>query len=342
MMHQHEPKHSGRSALVRAIDEQRTMLAARIGAQCGTSAMLARSLLTALGSALVSMEAQPLIGWARMAAGMYPARVVRSTIEVAFKNALAISEGLPGEGLDLGSLLVFLEIVSREIDLALQFGADLLPDAVTEGNSESIDGILAMLKARDEATCTHSRITGVWCRRIADALKLDPVSADRTVVGGVLHDIGKVATPDAVLLKAGPLDEREWEIMRAHSLAGADLLLEIPSLARYVPVVRAHHERIDGRGYPYGLVGDEIPFEARIVAVADAFHAMTSDRPYRQAYTFGEAIEILRAGRGRQWDAPVVDVMIGVAVELRNKASDADLDTNLGIPLLDIDRSMAM
>jgi HD-GYP domain-containing protein (c-di-GMP phosphodiesterase class II) len=342
MMHQHDPSHPRRNALVRAIDEQRTVLAARIAAQCGTSAMLARSLLTALGSALISMEAQPLVGWARMASGVYPSRIVRSTIEVAFNNALTISEGLAAEGIDLGSLLVFLEIVSGEVDLSLHLGGDGLPDAVSEAQSEPIEGVLAMLKARDEITCTHSRITGVWCRRIADALQLDPVAADLTVVGGLLHDLGKVATPDAILLKPGPLNEDEWEIMRAHSLAGADLLLDIPSLARYAPVVRAHHERIDGRGYPYGLAGDEIPFEARIVAVADAFHAMTSDRPYRQALSSGEAIEILRTGRGKQWDAPVVDVMIAVAVELRNEASDADLDTSLGGPLFTIDRRLAM
>jgi HD-GYP domain-containing protein (c-di-GMP phosphodiesterase class II) len=202
--------------------------------------------------------------------------------------------------------------------------------------------MLVLLRARDEATCTHSRVTGVWCRRIVDALGLDSVIAERTVIGGILHDIGKIATPDAVLFKPGPLDDEEWAIMREHALHGADVLAEIPALAGYAPIVRAHHERTDGRGYPYGLGGDEIPLEARIVAVADAFHAMTSSRPYRAALSVGEAVEVLRSGRGQQWDASLVDVMTAIALELRAQASDADLDTGLGGPLLGIDRSLAM
>jgi HD-GYP domain-containing protein (c-di-GMP phosphodiesterase class II) len=341
---QRNGKDTGRAALVRAIDWKRDVLAERIAAQCGTSSMLVRSMLTALGETLQSLDVAPMVSWSRMAAGIYPPRVVRAASEIACKQTLAITERLCGEGydLDLASLIVFFEIVLRDIEASLRLRPEEPAGTLADRHSDTIETMLVMLRARDEATCTHSRVTGVWCRRIVDALGLDPITADRTVIGGVLHDIGKIATPDAVLFKPGPLDEPEWAIMREHALHGADVLMEIPTLAPYAPIVRAHHERIDGRGYPYGLAGDEIPLEARIVAVADAFHAMTSCRPYRDALTVGETVEVLRAGRGKQWESSIVDVMTAIALELRALLSDADLDTSLGGPLLGINQSLAM
>ena len=175
-----------------------------------------------------------------------------------------------------------------------------------------IEGVLAMLKARDEATCAHSQATGAWCRRLSEAMGLSANTTDVIVKAGVLHDIGKIATPDAILFKEGPLSDVEWAVMQKHAEFGADILAELPALARFAPIVRAHHERWDGRGYPAGLKGERIPFEARVVAVADAFHAMISNRPYRPAIAQREAMEILREGRGTQWDAEVVDAMIAM------------------------------
>jgi putative nucleotidyltransferase with HDIG domain len=128
----------------------------------------------------------------------------------------------------------------------------------------------------------------------------------------LLHDIGKISTPEYVLLKPAPLATDEWDIMRDHAAAGARILTQIPSLQRCAIVVRAHHERYDGGGYPDGLYGSSIPFEARVVAVADAFHAMISERPYRQPVTPRQALQILQDGRGSQWDADVVDAMLGM------------------------------
>ncbi len=181
-----------------------------------------------------------------------------------------------------------------------------------------IDTVLTMLKARDEATCAHSHATGAWCRRLAQAMGLSAGTTDIVVKAGVLHDIGKIGTPDAILFKAGPLDAGEWAIMQKHAEFGADILAELPALAAYAPIVRAHHERWDGKGYPNRLAGEEIPFEARVVAVADAFHAMISNRPYRPAIAQREAMEILRAGRGTQWDPEVVDAMLTVLEAPRN------------------------
>ena len=182
-----------------------------------------------------------------------------------------------------------------------------------------------MLRARDDATCNHSRATGEWGRRIATRMGLDRDTVERIVRAGILHDIGKIRVPDAILFKPTALEAHEWEIMKRHAEAGADILSQIPALAQYAPIVGTHHEWFDGRGYPYGLRGDEISLESRVVVVADSFHAMTSDRPYRRALTYGEAIAALTDGRGRQWDKAIADVMIALAAEDRNSSADANL-----------------
>jgi len=120
-----------------------------------------------------------------------------------------------------------------------------------------------------------------------------------------LHDVGKVAIPDAILDKPGPLDETEWEFMRTHTLIGERILAEAPSLAEAAKIVRSSHERHDGGGYPDGLAGEEIPLAARIVAVCDSFDAMTSDRPYRTAMSTEGALSELHNCSGTQFD-PVV------------------------------------
>jgi putative nucleotidyltransferase with HDIG domain len=173
-----------------------------------------------------------------------------------------------------------------------------------------IESILRVLRARDEATYAHSRAAGTWAKRICAFLELDVATTTLIVNAALLHDIGKIGTPDAVLTKDGPLTDDEWRIMAEHPATGAQMVAEIPLLARYAPIVRAHHERLDGRGYPDGVSADAIPLEVRVVSVADAFAAMTDDRPYRRALSDREALRILREGCGTQWDARCVDALI--------------------------------
>jgi putative two-component system response regulator len=142
-------------------------------------------------------------------------------------------------------------------------------------------------------------------------------------LSGTLHDVGKLATPRAILLKPGPLDAGEWEVMREHSVAGANILEDVPSLRTCVPIVRSHHEQVDGGGYPDGLQGDSIPLAARIVAVADAFHAMISKRSYRPAMPAAQAVAILQQGSGSRWDRRVVDAMIAVVRPARLRTAAA-------------------
>ena len=141
-------------------------------------------------------------------------------------------------------------------------------------------------------------------------MSLEPSRCELIRRAAVLHDLGKVEVPHEVLRKPGPLSEDEWELMRRHPQTGAEMLKDA-GLHEEHEIVIAHHERPDGRGYPHGLSGDEIPLEARILSVADAYEAMTSDRPYRKALADIEAREELLAGSGSQFDPIVVRRFLG-------------------------------
>jgi len=185
--------------------------------------------------------------------------------------------------------------------------------------------LLERLNAHDPATHDHCRSVGAWSGLLAKALRLEPGDVKVAVLAGTLHDIGKAATPLEILLKSGPLTEREWERMRAHAGDGAAMLTEIPALRFVAPIVRWHHELVDGRGYPDGLAGERIPLLSRIVAVSDAFHAMITTRPYREASTVVEALGELRSGRGTQFDAAVVDAMLELVAAKTQRATSAPL-----------------
>jgi HD-GYP domain-containing protein (c-di-GMP phosphodiesterase class II) len=124
----------------------------------------------------------------------------------------------------------------------------------------------------------------------------------------MVHDIGKIGIPDAILRKTGPLSREETEVMKRHPLIGEQIVSGLRTAGSLRAIIRHHHERIDGRGYPDGLAGNQIPLLARIVAVCDAFDAMVSERPYRYGYRPEHALEELRAGAGTQWDSEIVAV----------------------------------
>jgi putative nucleotidyltransferase with HDIG domain len=313
----------GRAALAAHLIRSRTHVAdaalkrlpARSSGQ--VSALIARSLVSALGQSLDAASPDAVVAWARMTQGAYAVPVLHDLVEAVTEIAAADAESLH---VDFSAILVFLEIVKSHVTEAFPVSLATRHEEQCRSTGGVIDAVLAMLKARDEATCAHSQATGAWCRRLCEAMNLSATMTDFIVKAAVLHDIGKIATPDEVLFKPGPLDADEWKIMQRHAQFGADILAELPALAQFAPIVRSHHERYDGKGYPQGLKGEQIPFEARVVAVADAFHAMISDRPYRPAIAQREAMEILREGRGTQWDATVVDAMIAMLQAPRTAA----------------------
>jgi len=162
------------------------------------------------------------------------------------------------------------------------------------------------IEARDPYTFGHSERVGRVAYEIAARLALSEVACQEIYVSGVLHDIGKIGIPDHVLLKAGKLDADELRIIQQHPEIGHKILEEFDKLKFALPGVLYHHERVDGTGYPHRLKGDSIPLMARILAVSDAYDAMTSSRVYRNAMGQERAIEILRNGLGTQWDEGTV------------------------------------
>ncbi len=160
---------------------------------------------------------------------------------------------------------------------------------------------------RDPYTAGHSRRVGEYSRKLAIALKLPERSVDVIESGALLHDLGKIAVPDAVLFKPSHLDARERSMIGTHPTVGARLLSGIASMEDVVPCVLHHHEKMDGTGYPDHLLGPDIPEGARVIAVADSFDAMTTDRPYRRALTSDAAVAELRRVAGTQLDAKMVD-----------------------------------
>jgi diguanylate cyclase (GGDEF)-like protein len=165
------------------------------------------------------------------------------------------------------------------------------------------------LDLRDAGTAQHSRTVGAYARRTANALGLRADRVERIHAAGVLHDLGKLGIADAILHKPDKLDDAEWKEIRRHPEIGAQILEHagLPDIARWVI---AHHERIDGRGYPRGIAGEQIPVEARILAVADAYEAMTADRPYRAGMPAASAREELVRCAGSQFDTRVVDAFL--------------------------------
>jgi len=160
------------------------------------------------------------------------------------------------------------------------------------------------VEARDAYTGQHAERVAAYGMRIGRAvgLEVDP----QTEFGFLLHDVGKVAVPDSILFKTGKLTAEEYALIERHPVIGSEILREVEFLAEAVQVVRHHHERWDGTGYPDGLRGEEIPLSARVFAVADALDALTTDRPYRPAVGFPEARAEIARGAGTQFDPSVV------------------------------------
>jgi putative nucleotidyltransferase with HDIG domain len=191
-----------------------------------------------------------------------------------------------------------------------------LSDQYLEMNIGLAAAMVVLLDSKDEYTAQHSAAVAMFCRDMATALDLPEEEAEALHFAGLLHDLGKVGVPDAVLRKANALDEGEWEFIRQHPEKGAEVLSHLAAYQEVADIVRFHHERLDGSGYPNGILGDAIPELSKVLAVADSYHAMTSDRPYRGARSSFEALKELRMMAGTTLDAGYVEVLAKV---LRDK-----------------------
>ncbi len=188
-------------------------------------------------------------------------------------------------------------------------------DRLNRSYMETIEALRLLVDAKDIYTRGHSDRVAYYAVCLAKAAGLNEREVERVRVSALFHDVGKVGVPDAVLLKNGRLTDEEFAAMRQHPLIGEKIISKLTLFGDVSELVAAHHERIDGRGYPHRLKGEQIPREARMLALADAFDAMTSDRSYRPKMSLEEAIGELKAGRGTQFDAELADLFIHLVSE---------------------------
>jgi ribonuclease P protein subunit RPR2 len=201
----------------------------------------------------------------------------------------------------------------------LAFASDLgeLNHRLKETYRQTLEALARAVDQRDGMTGGHCVRVAEYSRILGERI-LGPRMQQLQVLeyGALLHDVGKIAIPDAILQKNGPLTDEEWLLMRQHPMLGWEILHGIAFLTESLPIVRHHHERFDGAGYPAGLSADAIPIGARIFSVADAFDAMTADRHYRRALSLDEAMHELRRHAGTQFDPEVVAILEEMAETL--------------------------
>lgn len=228
----------------------------------------------------------------------------------------AVHEQLIVFARELGDLYRLERTRSAELERVLR--------SLQETYLATMKSLATVIEAKDQTTRGHLDRTQAYglalARRIAPDLAEDPTLG----YGFFLHDIGKVGIPEHILCKAGPLSVDEWTVMRNHPIIGAQIVAPIAFLSSSVELIRHHHERFDGTGYPDGLAGEEIPLAARVFSVADSFDAMTSDRPYRDSIGVERALAEIRGGSGTQWDPDVVKVFVQM-IEDGPSEDDGDL-----------------
>ena len=178
---------------------------------------------------------------------------------------------------------------------------------------ETVETLNAAVEARDPYTAGHSQRVRRVSLAIGRELGLSPKQLGTLGTAALFHDVGKIGIPDSILTKAGPLEPAEAAVMREHVTRSAEIVAKVSSFQDAVPAIGHHHERWDGLGYPEGLAGDDIPLEAAIIGLADAWDAMTTNRPYAVALTLNEALMQIRTGRGKQFNPAVVDAFSDVA-----------------------------
>ncbi len=212
-----------------------------------------------------------------------------------------------------------LETLSRLAELgAVALEQAHMRQQLEHAVDDGVDAMAAAIDMRDEYTGEHSEEVVRLAMQVGRRMHLGDAALSELEFAARLHDVGKIGVPDAVLRKDGPLDAAEWEIMRQHPEWGAQMLRRLPGLKRVSRIVHHAHERWDGDGYPDRLRSQDIPLESRIILACDAYHAMTSNRPYRDAMRPWVAVSELREGAGGQFDPDVVDVLV---TELREERS---------------------
>lgn len=203
-------------------------------------------------------------------------------------------------------------------------------ESLQESYLATMKSLAQVIEAKDRTTRGHLDRTQAYGLALARRIDAGLVASPTLGYGFFLHDIGKVGVPEHILCKQGPLSGDEWDVMRRHPLVGAQIVTPIAFLSEAVELIRHHHERFDGDGYPDGLAGADIPLGARVFSVADSFDAMTSDRPYRGSIGVERALAELHGGAGSQFDPEIVKVFVQM-IEDGPAADDEDFAAALSL-----------
>ncbi len=207
---------------------------------------------------------------------------------------------------------------------------------VEESYKITLEALVTALDAREHETQAHSQRVREYTLTLAAHLELGQEDLVQVGRGALLHDVGKIGVPDSILLKPGKLSKEEWVEMKKHPRIGYDILQSIEFLAPAARIVLSHQERWDGRGYPNGLSGENIPLGARVFAVADTLDAMTSDRPYRKALSYEAALKEIRSCAGTQFDPRIVEAFLGVPPETWLAIHDSVNQSHINLDCLDV------
>jgi putative two-component system response regulator len=222
----------------------------------------------------------------------------RRSLEIENRNHRDhLEEMVKGRTADLWAAVQDLERAEKEIRLSRE---------------ETIQRLSIAAEFRDQETASHIKRMSMYCALLAERLGEEPQRCEMIRLSSVMHDVGKIGIPDHILLKPGPLDPEEWKVMRSHAEIGYRILSNSRSelMNEAATIALTHHEKIDGTGYPRGLVEDEIPLVGRIAAVADVFDALTTNRVYRKAFDLAQALEIMREGKGQHFDPEILDLFL--------------------------------
>jgi HD-GYP domain-containing protein (c-di-GMP phosphodiesterase class II)/putative methionine-R-sulfoxide reductase with GAF domain len=224
-------------------------------------------------------------------------------------GCIVVAAGPEADGFDDRSMRLLAGVV-HQVKLAVANASSF--ESLERTFLSTVEALANALEANDEYTSDHARWITDMALHVGRELGLDSKTLKGLELGALFHDIGKIGVPEAILSKPGPLSDEEWKVVRLHPELGARILAPIERLERVCDIVRHCHEHWDGSGYPDGLAGEEIPLESRVILVCDAYHAMTTDRPYRKRLSVEEAARRLRESAGTQFDPRVVEVFLAL------------------------------
>ena len=221
-------------------------------------------------------------------------------------------------------VILITAIMLYPIIISLNRGLIKLTSDLLKGNIELMDVLGSAIAKRDSDTSSHNYRVTIYAIRLAESLGLSSAQIRNLIAGAFLHDVGKIGIRDNILLKPGKLSDEEFSVMRDHVLLGVDIISKSKWLMGAREVVEFHHEKFDGSGYMKGLRGNEIPLNARIFAIVDVFDALTSKRPYKEAFGFQEAMDMLQRDNGSHFDPELLLTFSGIVHSLYQEASHAD------------------